>query len=306
MPEIYWPASPGKPVIRFVDMLRGGGDARSKAGRSEVFFPGAGDDLRFNKPFGIAAYGGKIYVTDTGMVLALDLVKGSSQAIGKDDLKAPSGIALTDDRIYVGDNILQKIYVYDASGRKVSDFGGGRLGAIAGIAADEKRKRLIVSDSKKHVVFVFGLDGVLKSVIGRKGKSEGEFNIPCGVAVDRLGRIYVVDGGNARLQIFDADGKYLKSIGSVGSSEGHFARPKGVALDSDGHIYVLDSAFGNFQVFDSEARAVMSVGSNGTDPAQFMLPSSICIDENDRIYVVDQINKRVQLFQYMKEQERPG
>lgn len=301
VPDLFWPPPPEKPRIKFVDMFRGSGDVRARYGVPLNVLFGSEEEIRFAKPFGVAARGKKIYVTDIGGVVMFDLSDGTSGKIGRNELRSPSGIALTEDRIYVGDNSRHRIYVYDSSGYPIMDFAWKDIGTIAGLAIDAPRKRLIVSDSKRHAIFIFSLDGVLQTTIGNRGKAEGEFNFPYGVAVDRQGRIYVVDSGNFRLQIFSEEGKFLKSFGSVGSSAGQFARPKGVAVDSEGHIYVLDAAFGNFQVFDYDANTLIAVGSNGRGPAQFVLPSSIYIDENDRIYVVDQVNLRIQLFQYISD-----
>ena len=45
--------------------------------------------------------------------------------------------------------------------------------------------------------------------LGNSGKGEGEFNRPCGVAVDKDGVIYVTDWMNHRLQVFDREGNFI-------------------------------------------------------------------------------------------------
>ena len=37
---------------------------------------------------------------------------------------------------------------------------------------------------------------------GSEGNSDGQFNIPYGIAVDGSGNVYVLDGGNNRVQVF--------------------------------------------------------------------------------------------------------
>ncbi len=300
-PDMVWPLPPEKPRIRFVNIILGSADVNIKANKLKSILFGKEADTRFVKPFGVAVSDQTVYVTDVGAVLVFDLKNASFKIIGAGDLKMPIGIAATRERIYVGDAGRRTISVFDREWKRVLEFGRGEIGIPAGIAVDEQRKKVIVSDSKKNKVFIYGLDGRLLSQFGKRGVEPGEFNVPYGIAVDRQGRIYVVDSMNFRVEIFDENGKFLKSLGKVGTSAGMFARPKGVAVDSDGHIYVLDSAFGNFQIFDSEGGALLAVGNTGAGPAEFVLPSSICIDENDGIYVVDQINKRVQIFQYLKE-----
>ena len=47
----------------------------------------------------------------------------------------------------------------------------------------------------------------------------------------------------------------------------------------------------------------MDFGGTGSEYGQFWLPTGIHIDSKDRIFVSDSFNKRVQMFQYLKEGE---
>lgn len=305
-PEMYWPLPPEKPRIKFSNIVLGSLDAKMKIGKTKDTFRdvlfGTESDIKFIKPFGVAVKGNRMYVTDVGRIYSFDFDNGKFNFIGANELKNPLSIAVSGEKIFVGDAATKRIIVFQSTGKSVMGFGVGELDTPAGIAVDEKRGRIIVSDSKKHSVFIYGMDGRLLRTIGKKGVNPGEFNIPYGIAVDKEGRIYVIDSANFRLQIFDENGNFLKSIGSIGTSPGNFARPKGVALDTEGHIYVLDAAFCNFQIFDFEGNILLAVGNPGRESAEFNLPSSIYIDDNDGIYIVDQLNKRVQIFQYLKEE----
>lgn len=302
VPELFWPLPPEKPRIKFVDTIIGSLDATSKLEKVKNFFAGesAGEN-KFVKPFGVSAWNGKMFVTDLGHVHVFDFKSGNYGILGETDLRIPTGIAVYRDRLFVADVVKKRVFGFDVNtGKAVLEMGWRDLESPAGIAVDERGKRLIVADAKKHKIFLYSLDGIFLFAFGTLGTGEGELVMPYAVATDRDGRIYVVDSGNFRVQIFNEKGQFIKSIGQIGTSPGNFARPKGIALDSEGHIYVLDSAFANFQIFDFEGNTLLAVGSNGYGPAEFVLPSSIYIDENDKIYIVDQINKRVQLFQYLK------
>ncbi len=301
IPEMYWPLPPEKPRIKLVDIIIGSLDAKTRFGKFKEFLFGPESEVKFVKPFGVAVKNKKMFVTDVNGVHYYDFENGFFKIIGSSDLRLPSAIAYHGSKLYVGDVIKKVVYVFNEKFEPVMQFGFKELDTPAGIAIDEKNQRIIVSDSKRHMLFIYSFEGKLITTFGRRGKGPGEFNIPYGVTVDREGRIYIVDSGNFRLQILDENGNFIKFIGSVGTSPGSFSRPKGVALDSEGHIYVLDSAFGNFQIFDFEGNTLLAVGYNGKGPGEFLLPSSIYIDENDEIYVVDQINKRIQIFQYLKE-----
>lgn len=301
IPEMYWPLPPEKPRIKLVDIIIGSLDVKTRYGKFEEFLFGPEGEVKFVKPFGVAVRNRKMFVTDVNGVHYYDFENSSFKIIGTSVLRLPSAIAYHEGKLYVGDVIKKLVYVFNEKFEPVMQFGFKELDTPAGIAIDENNKRIIVSDSKRHMLFIYNFDGRLVTTIGKRGKRPAEFNFPYGVTVDKKGRIYVIDSGNFRLQIIDEDGNFIKSFGSAGTSPGNFSRPKGVALDSEGHIYVLDAAFGNFQVFDFEGNTLLAVGYNGRGPGEFLLPSSICIDEHDEIYIVDQVNRRIQIFQYLRE-----
>ncbi len=301
VPEMYWPLPPERPRIKLVDIVIGSLDAGLISGRLKRFIFGVEPDTKFIKPFGVAVSDKKMYVTEIGGIFFFDFRNGEFRIIGTTELRLPSCITVGDGKVYVGDTFRKRVYVYDLEGNALMEFGFKELDTPAGIAIDRINKRILVSDAKRHMIFVYGYDGRLITTYGRPGRGRVEFHTPYGITIDKEGRIYVVDSGNFRLQILDKDGNFLKSIGSVGTSPGNFTRPKGVALDSDGHIYVLDSAFANFQIFDYDGNILLAVGTPGRGPGEFLLPSSIWIDEYDDIYVVDQINRRIQIFKYLKE-----
>jgi hypothetical protein len=53
------------------------------------------------------------------------------------------------------------------------------------------------------------------------------------LAVDAEGRIYVLDGGNARVQVFTPEGAYLQTLGSPGQGPGELAQPSNIAVVGD-------------------------------------------------------------------------
>ena len=59
-----------------------------------------------------------------------------------------------------------------------------------------------VTNRSGHSVTVFTTAGNYVSSFGKFGKKEGEFNLPCGLCVDRDGFLYVADYHNNRVQCF--------------------------------------------------------------------------------------------------------
>ncbi len=263
------------------------------------------------KPYGVAAYQGRIYVADTvrRVVLMFNIPGKRFDVIGDEEpgmLGMPLGLDVDrEGTLYVVDGASKRVMVYGPDGKYQRSIGAGMLEARpSGIAADKTGKRIYVVetgtvDGDGHRVRVFDtVTGNHLQDIGKRGSGPGELNLPRDVALSPDGLIYVVDGGNFRVQIFDQSGRYLKSFGTVGRRGGQFSRPKELAFDADGRVYVVDAAFGNFQVFDKDAQLLLDVGGRGEKnaPAKFMLPAGIAVDLDGRIYMVDQFFRKVDVF----------
>jgi DNA-binding beta-propeller fold protein YncE len=264
-----------------------------------------------DKPYGVAARNGKIYVGDTVArnVVVFDLNAKKFSRIGTDDpgaLRMPFGLDLdAAGNLYVVDGTLKRVHVYDGNGKFLRALGQDlKWSRPVGLAVDSERKRLYVVDAggvdkQDHKVHVIDMEsGKPLFQIGQRGDGPGEFNLPRDAVVGKDGLLYVVDGGNFRVQVFDKDGKYLKTFGAIGRQSGQFSRPKEIAADEKGNLYVVDTAFGNFQIFDPEGRLLLDVGARGASdgPARFMLPSGIAVDVDGRVYMVDQYFRKVEVF----------
>ena len=78
--------------------------------------------------------------------------------------------------------------------------GVGKLSWLRGIALDVQDKVYVSDDNNRISVFTSG--GQFVTSFGSKGGRPGEFNNPCGLAVDSNGVVYVCDFKNFRLQLF--------------------------------------------------------------------------------------------------------
>ncbi len=314
VPPVY-PPPPAKPRFVYERTLRFSSDVTqfNTADRFRLFATGASRKIEsLVKPYGVAVYHGRVYVTDTvdRDVMVFDIADNRFFQFGNDspgDIKKPHGIAVSASRkeVYVCDSSAKHIMVYDLDGKFLRSFGDKRVfQRPTGLAVNPKGDRVYVVDTggignNNHHVLVFDpATGKLVQTIGKRGDKPGEFNLPLTDNVGPDGTLYVVDGGNFRVEAFNPDGTFKFTFGSVGRMPGQFARPKGIATDKDGNIYVVDTAFGNFQIFNSKGQLLMFVGSRGQsgDPGKFMLPAGIAVDADGRIYVVDQFFRKVDVF----------
>lgn len=316
-----WPAPPEQPRFIHEATLRNAASLNdaSSSGRLRRALTGE-DDSRasFGKPLAVAAFAGRVYVTDTQgrRVFVFDLPRRRSFSFGlrlEGELKKPAGIAIDGaGLVHVVDATARRVVVYDALGLYLRSIDGARdwvrPTAVAVSAAGE---RVYVVDtggveSASHRIWVHDGAGRALGTIGRRGRGPGEFNLPTDAAVGPDGRLWVLDAGNFRVQAFDAEGRVLREFGSPGNGLGQFARPRGLAIDGDGRIYVADAAFCNVQVFEPDGRLLLAIGSRAdtTDaPGRYLLPAKLAADADGRLYVVDQALHKVEVLRRLGDAE---
>ncbi len=240
----------------------------------------------------------------------------------------PMGIALDgDENVYVSDQWLNRISVFNKDGEFLSKWGvagmgDGELGQPSGIAFDGEDNLLVV-DTNNNRVQKFTKDGRLLANWGEAGSGPGQFNLPWGIAVDDKGDVYVADWRNDRIQKFSAEGEYLAEFGSSGSGVGQFNRPADVAVDKEGDIYVVDGWNNRVQVLAPDGRHVTTfIGDatvskwyqesldanpelvkvrqlvrNNESEMRFWNPVAVEIDPDGRVLVVDCPRHRIQFYQ---------
>ena len=306
--KLIYPPPPEEPKIAYVDSYKGESNFKKK-GFLEFVLGEERFRAEFRKPYGVTAYGDKMYVTDTGsaVVFVFDLKEQKVTFMGDKDtgkLALPIGVAVSaDGTVFVSDAKQKRVFGYDANGNlKIALGKKDEFKNPAGIAVNNDIGRLYIVDSYGQMVHVYSTKGEPLFTFGARGDEDGKFNFPSNAAIERkTGNIYIVDTQNFRVQVFDKDGKFIKKFGQIGDAPGTFTRPKGIGIDSDGHIYVADAAFDNFQILSDKGELLLFIGGPGHDPGYFWLPAGVYVDEKDRIYIVDSYNRRVQVFQYLSE-----
>jgi len=246
----------------------------------------------------------------------------------------PTSIALDKDgHVYVADEWLNRISIFDKDGTFLSKWGtpgsgDGELNKPAGLAITNGT--LFVSDSGNHRIQQFSLDGKYLGQFGIFGSGPGELNMPWGLGLDVDGNVYVADWRNDRIQKFSSDGQHLASFGQSGSGVGQFNRPSGVCVDKDGDIYVADRQNDRVQVLAPNGRfitsfkgdhqlskwgkeklmsnpdmirqrAIAMAQDGGAFEKSFAHPCAVKVDEQYRIAVLDHTRGRIQVYTKSKD-----
>ena len=246
----------------------------------------------------------------------------------------PSGIVSdSDGNLYVADEWLNRISVFDADGNYQRHFstvqnGDTEVNGSCGIAISADGE-LFVSDGRSHRVRKFTTGGTYLGSFGSEGSGEGEFSSPWGITIDHEGYVYVADSGNHRVQKLTQDGEFVAQFGKAGNKRGELHYPSDVAVDPEGDVYVCDWSNnrwnrGRVHIFDADgnfltslvgdaqqlsAWAQMTVDANAdyakrrrevrtTEPEwTFAQPTAVEYDvANNRLIVADTQRSRIQIY----------
>ena len=166
----------------------------------------------------------------------------------------------SEDNVYVSDEFLNRVTVFDKAGIFVGIWGiqgngYGKFEKPGGIVFDQDDNLLVV-DSGNNRVQKYTKAGECLAQWGGGGRGNGEFNLPWGINLDHLGNVYVADWRNDRIQKFDADGRHLATLGTSGTGDGELNRPSGVAVDKDLNVIVADWGNERVQLLGSDGRFI--------------------------------------------------
>ena len=318
---VVWPDLPDQPRFLLEATLRSPEDIMPKTEMEKLQAVLIGDQPKvvpaFNKPYGVAAGHGRIYVTDTksSMVHVFDVPRRRFFRMGlrpPGTLGKPIGIALDGEgNVYVADVKANKVFIYDGLGLYLRELGSpGELERPTGVAVNREGTRVYVVDSggidtALHRVVVYNKEGHKLFTIGERGTGNGQFNLPSLAAVGPDGTLYVLDAGNFRVQAFDADGKFLRKWGKPGNGPGDLARPRGIAVDSDSNVYVTDAAFSNVQVFNAQGQLLLAMGNLGDTDVKgiYALMGGVAVDETGRVYLLDQVFNKLDVIRRLSDEE---
>ena len=157
-------------------------------------------------------------------------------------LSWPHGIFTSPEGDFiVADYGNKHVVVFSPEGRVLLTLHGDQLDPVHCVSHGN---RYFVSDFNGHCIKVFSDQGDFLYQFGRRGRGNGDFNLPAGLAVDKSGRLVVCDSYNHRIQLFQLDGTFCYKFGKQPS----FNAPASVAVLSDGKFAVTQYGRCNVQL----------------------------------------------------------
>ena len=142
----------------------------------------------------------------------------SNVAAGKEgnasgELNIPSGVAIHEDthQIFIANLMNDRLEIFSETGEFLYQLGIGQLSRPYGIATHGDS--LYVSCWSDHTVSKFSLTEMcLVRRIGGEGSDNGQFDFPCQLTTDPIGRVFIADNSNDRICIHDPDLNHLCNI----------------------------------------------------------------------------------------------
>jgi sugar lactone lactonase YvrE len=105
---------------------------------------------------------------------------------------------------------------------------------------------------------------------------------PYGIAVSRLGRVYVTDTAARRVFVFDPEAKTVSFVGESGPAK--LTKPVGVAVDGEGKVFVADGSLNRVYGYDLKGQIAIAIGRDG----ELESPSGLAVDRTRNVlYVAD-------------------
>jgi peptidylamidoglycolate lyase len=213
----------------------------------------------------------------------------------------PHGLTVdAEDNVWVTDVGLHQVLKLTRDGRLLLAVG------MAGVPGDDATHFALptdvavlpegsfyVSDGYGNArVAKFSATGRFLGEFGSRGSGPGELDLPHAIALDRDGRVYVADRGNARLQIFDGDGRWVAAWKST-----TLGRPYGLAIGGDGKVYVADG--GEQTSAPTDRSRALRLSRDGAIEAcfgDFKMGHAVAVGAEGAIYVADATGERLCKF----------
>ena len=129
------------------------------------------------------------------------------------------------------------------------DNGPGKFGEVHGLAVDPKSGDVWLGDREQYRLVVYSPSGKFLRTIAMR-------NLPCSLAFDPRGQLWMGTGQDGQIVRLDSNGKVLAALGKgMGIEPGQFIEANYFAFDKAGALYVGDTSISRITKFTPTAAA---------------------------------------------------
>jgi sugar lactone lactonase YvrE len=288
---LFFPAPPDPPRVQFLTWATGSQEVEPARGAFADFVVGEQTTARkIDKPYGLAARDGVVYVCDTkGLALCrLDFKNKTYSVIGVQGpgrLRKPINVVIDDlGYKFVADTVRKQIVVFGPDDRYVTAHDIPEPCRPVDVAVYQNELYVLDNDETPRILVLDRTTGKVLRSVGSAGGEPGQFRIPNSLAVGSDGSLYVTDTHNFRIEKLTPEGQCMWAVGVPGYRLGQFGRPRGIRVGPDNTVFVVDGATELVQMFDSAGETLMRFGGPGDIPGALVLPSQIAVDKTSIPY----------------------
>ena len=182
---------------------------------------------------------------------------------GKEYFQHPCSIAIThDDHILVVD--CHRVQMFTLDGKLVKSVGQEGNAPLQfcfpfDIAVHPVSHQVYVADTNNHRVQILNHDLTYSHMLGSKGRKDGQFMCPVGIAFDSHNNMYIADYFNRRIQVFTTSGtgQFVFSFTRKQSLLDNIWAPMGIAIDRMNNMVYVSANYGTeVSLFDSQGRHI--------------------------------------------------
>ena len=245
-------------------------------------------DNELNYPGGIALdeVNQHIYIADleNSRIQVVSFEGEFLKRFGQDILKAPWGIAVTEDNIFVTDIDLHALLQFRKKDCKLvrrtstKGAGEGQLDIPLGLCLDYNGDAY-VADHRNDRVSIFSKQLQFMKCLGTQ-----QLKYPVDVKVTP-NSVVALDCSQVCIHYFSRSGDLLSSWFTRGQ-DGTVCNPRFFCLDTAGNILVTDKERHDMKILSPSGHLIHEIGKKGQGRGEFDYPYGICMSETGTIFVV--------------------
>lgn len=251
------------------------------------------------------------------------------------EIKGPGGLGLDSlGNVYISELNGCRIRKVDGTSGIITTVAGTGLGGFSGDGGQataaqisfptdvkfDKKGNFYIADESTERVRKVNTSGIINTIAGNGTANfsgdggpatAAELYSPTGVAIDKIGKVYIGDQNNNRIRVVDTFGiiTTFAGNGTAGftgdggpATAAELRQPEEVAIDPSGNVYIDDAVNNAIRMIDLSG-TISTYAGNGVagfygdggpaTAAELSGQQGVCTDKNGNVYIGDYGNSRV-------------